>query len=135
MVQKMCYVLLAVLIVCSTVQIQPACSQELPKYKAKGQIDPTQVRNVVTYLGIGEKVRVKLDSDVSFNGKIQTIDENSVTIIERKTGQSKVVAFDEIKELQKKKFPAWATVAIVSGSVVALMVAPMFAECGSGGCH
>jgi hypothetical protein len=135
MVKKMCYALLAVLIVYKTVQVQPAYSQEAPKYKAQGQIDPTQVRNVVRYLGIGEKVKVKLDSDVSFNGKIQTIEENSVTIIESKTGQSKVVAFDEIKELQKKKFPAWATLAIIAGSAVVLVVALMFAECGSGGCH
>ena len=132
MVKKMCHGFLAVLIVCNTIQVPPAYSQ---KYKAQGQIDPNQVRKVVTDLGIGEKVKVQLDSAARLNGKIQKIAENSFTIVETKTGEPKVVAFGEIRELQKKKFPTWAKVVIGVGGVIGLQIALMLAECGSSGCH
>ena len=98
------------------------------------KMDPVRVRQVLADMGIGENVKLKL-AEGSLNGRIQTIEENSVTIVESKSGEPKVVAFSEIRELQKKKFPAWGKVAIVAGVVVGLLAGLMYAACGSGGCH
>jgi hypothetical protein len=133
MVRKILCALLASVIVISTVQLNPAYSQS--KYKAKGQIDPAQVRSVVNYLGVGERVKIKLDQGTELNGNVQKIESDRVTLVDAKTGETRVVAFAQIREVQKKKFPAWGKVLIVTGSVIGILLALMYAQCGSGGCH
>jgi len=104
-------------------------------YRSSEATDPVRVRQVLADMGIGENVKIKLNSGDRLTGKIQTIDENSVTLMEAKTGQSRVVAFSEIKELNKKTFPTWGKAVIIVGVAVGLLAGLMYAACGSHGCH
>ncbi len=115
MFTKMLCALLSVLIVLGT--IQPARAYSQTKYKAKGQINPAQVRTVVTRIGIGKMVKIKLDSNVTFNGRITEIGSNTVTIRKDKTAELNVVVFDQIKELQPRSMRTLYKVIIIGGSI------------------
>ena len=120
MVRKVSCAFLSVLIIISTVQLAPAYAQT--KYKAKGQIDPAQVRTVVTNLGVGKNIKLKLNSGVAFTGEIMEIATSSVTIAQSKKAQPNVVAYDQIQELQEKKFPGWAKAYIITGVIIAVLI-------------
>jgi hypothetical protein len=102
-------------------------------YKSIGQPDPVQVRRVAYELGIGNKVNLDLIDLKRFSGIIQSFEKESFVVASNKNPVS--VQYGEVKAIDKMKFPAWGKVAIVAGVVAGLLIALMYAACGSGGCH
>ncbi len=103
------------------------------RYKTQEQVDPDVVRRVADNIGIGQKVKIKLASDTKISGTIQSIEEEGFVVASN--GKLVPVKYAEVKEIKKKKFPAWGKAAIAVGAVVVLLFAQMYASCGSGGCH
>jgi ABC-type phosphate transport system auxiliary subunit len=91
------------------------------KYKASGQVDPVAVRRVVADVGMGEKAKLKLDSDKKISGVIQSVASDSFTIADSKTGQTETVLFSEVTEIQKDKMSTGARVAIIAGVVAGIL--------------
>jgi ribosome maturation factor RimP len=102
------------------------------RYKTQGQPDPILVRQIVADMGVGESAKVKLTSNERFSGTIQSIEEESFVITSN--GRSSPMKYGDVTEIEKKRLPAWAKMAIISGVVAGILAALMLAECGSGGC-
>jgi ribosome maturation factor RimP len=73
-----------------------------PKYKAKGQVDPIRVRQVVINLGVGQQAKLKLISGVKIIGDIRAIDKEAFAIFDSGTNKRTSVPFSEVSELEKK---------------------------------
>jgi hypothetical protein len=93
-----------------------------PKYKAKGQIDPARVRQIVVFLGPGKKVKMKLGSDHKLDGTIQSVNDDSFAILNSKSNQATSISFGDVTEIEEKKLPGWAVGAIVAGTIFGLLV-------------
>jgi ribosome maturation factor RimP len=102
------------------------------RYKTQGQPNSVRVRQIVADMGVGENAKVELASNERLSGTIQSIEEESFVITSK--GRSLLLKYDEVKEIEKKRLPAWAKVAIVGGVIVGLLGALMYSQCGSGGC-
>jgi hypothetical protein len=118
MVKKACCVLLSLLIVVSSIQLTPASSQTKYKANEKDQIDVAQVRTVVTNLGVGRKVSVRLDSGVRFNGMVMEVSSGTVTIRQSEKALPNVVAFDQIREFGQYKSKAGVKALVVIGVIL-----------------
>jgi hypothetical protein len=73
-----------------------------PKYKAKGQVDPIRVRQVVFNLGVGQQAKLKLISGEKIIGDIRSIDKEAFTIYDSRTDKRASVSFNEVSEIEKK---------------------------------
>jgi ribosome maturation factor RimP len=92
------------------------------KYKAKGQIEPSKVRQIVVFLGPGKKIDMKLDSDTKLKGKIQSIEAENFTIVDSKGDQSNAISFSQVKEIKEAKLPGWALAAIIGGIAFGILL-------------
>jgi hypothetical protein len=73
-----------------------------PKYKAKGQVDPIRIRQVVFDLGLGQRAKLKLISGQKIIGDIRSIDKEAFTIYDSGTNKRASVSFNEVSEIEKK---------------------------------
>jgi hypothetical protein len=73
-----------------------------PKYKAKGQVDPIRVRQVVFNLGVGQHAKLKLISGLKIIGDIRSIDKEAFDIFASSTNKKASVPFSEVSEIEKK---------------------------------
>ncbi len=74
-----------------------------PHYKANGQSDVTRVRQVVSDLGLGQETTLKLISQNKLMGYIRSIDRDSFTIVDSRTGEAVFVFFNEVSMIEKGK--------------------------------
>ena len=95
-----------------------------PRYKAKGQVDPIQVRRVAVNAGLGKKVSIRLASNRKLTGKIQSIESDTFNIVDSRSGSLVSVPLEEVTEIGRSGMSTGARVAIwVSLSVaVGLLV-------------
>jgi ribosome maturation factor RimP len=91
------------------------------RYKAQEQPDPARVRQVVADMGAGERAKIKLFSGVRLSGTIQSIEKETFVITSN--GRSLPIKYGEVTEIERKRFPAWAKVAIVGGVIFGLLFA------------
>ncbi len=103
------------------------------EYKTLGQPDPVRARRIAVDMGIGQKVKVKLVSNELLTGTIQFIEKENFVV--SSNGKPVTVAYGDVREIKKKKFPAWAKGAIAAGIAAGALGGLMYAACGGEGCH
>jgi hypothetical protein len=96
---------------------------------AKGKAeDPVAAAEVikanVAKLGLGMKseVTVKLRNKAQIKGHVAEAGDNSVSIVDSKSGELKTVAYREVKELRGKGLSRGAKIAIWSGVGVGVLL-------------
>ena len=90
-------------------------------YKTKGQVDTIEVHRVAVNVGLGKKVRVRLASNKQLVGKLQSIETDTLVVVDSKTGSPTSVPFKEVTQIGRKPLSTGAKVAIWVGVVVALL--------------
>jgi hypothetical protein len=84
-------------------------------------MSPLEVRRVAAELGVGENARLKLVSDKTVSGAIHSMDKESLVILYE--GKLVPVKYDRVRQIEVKRFPAWAKAAIGVGAVMGLLLA------------
>jgi len=105
-----------------------------PHYKANGQLDATRVRQVVSDLGLGQEITLKLISKNRLMGHIRSIDSDSFTIVDSRTGEAIPVFFNEVSMIEKSKVAYGKPKMLLRFGIGFAIAAALFAvaSCASG---
>ena len=79
-----------------------------------------KIKLKVAKMGTGEKAKakIKLRSGEKLKGYISTAGENDFTITDKKTGQSKTIAYSDVDEIKKPGLSQGMKIAIIVGIAV-----------------
>ena len=118
-----------------------AASFAIPSVNAQGGRDTNaaKARVKVEKLGTGAnaRVEVKLLDGTKLKGFVGTTDQDSFTVIDRKTGASSVVRYSEVSEVKKPgggfSTKSWMILGSVAAGVIVtwIIVKPAFCDGGA----
>ena len=92
-----------------------------PKPARKDPVPQAQkIKMKVAKMGTGEKAKakIKLRSGEKLKGYISSAGENDFTITDKKTGQSKTIAYSDVDEIKKPGLSQGMKIAIIVGIAV-----------------
>lgn len=78
-----------------------------PKYKAKGEVDASRVRQILFDVGVGQQAKLKLISGARVKGDIRSIDKDGFAIFDSNTNKTISIPFKDVTEIEKKGGSIW----------------------------
>jgi hypothetical protein len=108
----------------------------VPNYAAATETPQQNTKDKVTKYSEGKNpiVVVKLKNGEKLKGRVGQVSEDGFTIAYKDGRPLTTVAYADVAEVKKAGLHPLIVVGIVGGVVFGILVAAMFASCGSGGC-
>lgn len=134
MLRALISILTGVSLILSTTFTEVASAATKAEKEAK-QVE--KIKQKVSKLGTGENARVTVGlkkQDKELKGYLSKIDEDSFVVTNLKTKETTMVAYRDVAYVHGKGLPTAATVGIVVGAVVGVLLLIMVGVCGFGGC-
>ncbi len=101
-------------------------------YRAYETPDPVEAHRVVTALGIGQHVMVKVAGGRKLRGHIQAIKADHFTLRPDRQGTPVHIAFNEVWQVHEN-LSKGAKIAIIAGVAIAVFFVAIFISCRTGG--